>query len=80
MRNELEGMLLKNRIKIAVSRKLYLKVKIARLVDLCMTAIANTKRRAKINFPFGVFGDVNTCSDHVLSFFHACILIAAGHS
>jgi hypothetical protein len=80
MRNKLEGMLLKNRITVAVSRKLCLKVKITRLVDLCMTAIANTKRRAKIYFAFGVFGDVNTCSDHVLSLFHTGILIAAGHS
>ena len=72
-------MLLKNRIKVDVSRKLSLKVKIARLVDLRMATITNTKRRAKINFTSGVRCDVNTCSSNVLSFINTGILIAAGN-
>ena len=79
LRNKLEGMLLKNRIQVDVSRKLCLKVKITRLVDLCMTTITNTKRRAKINFNCGVLSDVDTCSGNVLSFINTGILIAAGN-
>jgi hypothetical protein len=80
LRNKLEGMLLKNRVQLGVPRKLRLKVKITRLVDLCMTTIANTKRRAKIIFTRGVRGDVNICSGNVLSFINTGILVAAGNS
>jgi hypothetical protein len=79
LRNKLEGTLLKNRIKVGISRKLCLKVKIARLVDLRMTTIANTKRRAKINFAWDVCGHVDICSSNVLSFISTGILIAAGN-
>ena len=77
--NKPEGRLLKNRIKVGVSRKLCLKVKIARLVDLRMTTIANTKRRAKINFAWCVRSGVNICSGYILSFINTGILIAAGN-
>jgi hypothetical protein len=77
--NKPEGRLLKNRIKIGVSGKLCLKVKVARLVDLRMTTIADTKRRAKINFTWSVSGKVNTCFSNVLSFINTGILIAAGN-
>jgi hypothetical protein len=72
-------MLLKNRIKLGVSRRLCLKVKIPRLVDLRMATIANTKRRAKTNFTGGVCGDVNSSSGNVLSFIDTGILVAAGN-
>jgi len=79
LRNKLERRLLENRIKVGVSRELCLKVKIARLVDLRMTTITNTKRRAKINFAWSVRSGVNICPGNVLSFINTGILIAAGN-
>jgi len=77
--DKLEGVLLKNGIQVDVFRKLCLKVKIARLVDLSMATITNTKRRAKINFTCGVRSGVHTCSGYILSFINTGILICAGH-